>query len=247
MISGKRVLITGGGTGLGADLAAAFAAAGNEVVVAGRTPQPLDHVAAGNPAIRAVVADVTDEQSVAALYAAAGPVDIVIANAGAAASAAFHRTEIGLWDQMLAANLTGAFLTLRDGWRQLRGRGWGRLITVASVAGVRGYPYIAAYAAAKHGAVGLTRAIAQEVAGSGITANALCPGYLDTEMTERTIDNIVAATGRTPEQALAELTANSPIGRLIRPAEVAAAALWLCGEGSDAVNGQAITIDGGER
>jgi NAD(P)-dependent dehydrogenase (short-subunit alcohol dehydrogenase family) len=247
MIAGKRVLITGGGTGLGADLAAAFAASAAEVVIAGRRLEPLDHVAAGNPAIRPIVTDVTDEQSVAALYAAAGPIDIVIANAGAAASAPLHRTEIDLWNEMLAANLTGAFLTLRDGWRQLRGRGWGRLITIASVAGVRGYPYIAAYAAAKHGAVGLTRAIAQEVAGSGVTANAVCPGYLDTEMTQRTIDNIVATTGRTSEQALASLTASSPLGRLIRPAEVTAAVLWLCGEGGDAVNGQAITIDGGDQ
>ena len=130
--------------------------------------------------------------------------------------------------------------------RQLEGRGWGRLITVASTAGLRGYAYVSAYTAAKHGAVGLTRAVAQEVAGSGITANALCPGYVDTELTERTIANIMATTGRSHDEALRALTRANPQGRLVQPAEVTAAALWLCGPGSAAVNGQAIAIDGGE-
>ncbi len=246
MLAGHRVLITGGGSGVGADMALAFAAAGAEVVVAGRRREALDAVVAGEPRMRAIEADVSVENDVVQLFAAAGPVDIVIANAGAAESAPITRTSIDVWQQMMAVNLTGVFLTLREGVRQLEGRGWGRLITVASTAGLRGYAYVSAYTAAKHGAVGLTRAVAQEVAGSGITANALCPGYVDTELTERTIANIMATTGRSHDEALRALTRANPQGRLVQPAEVTAAALWLCGPGSAAVNGQAIAIDGGE-
>jgi NAD(P)-dependent dehydrogenase (short-subunit alcohol dehydrogenase family) len=245
-LAGRRVLITGGGTGLGADLARGFAAAGAEVVLAGRRREPLDAVAARAPGTSAIVADVTDEASVVRLFAAAGPIDVVVANAGAAESAPLSRTSLELWQQMLAVNLTGVFLTLRQGLRQMEGRGWGRLITVASTAGLKGYAYVSAYTAAKHGAVGLTRAVAQEVAGAGITANALCPGYLDTEMTERTIANIMATTGRSHDDAMKALMRTNPQGRLVQPAEVTAAALWLCGPGSDAINGQAIAIDGGE-
>jgi NAD(P)-dependent dehydrogenase (short-subunit alcohol dehydrogenase family) len=245
-LAGRRVLITGGGTGLGADLARGFAAAGADVVVAGRRREPLDAVVGATPGTRAIVADVTDEASVARLFAAAGPFDVVVANAGAAESALLSRTSLELWQQMLAVNLTGVFLTLREGVRQMQGRGWGRLITVASTAGLKGYAYVSAYTAAKHGAVGLTRAVAQEVAGAGITANALCPGYLDTEMTERTVANIMATTGRSHDDALTELTRTNPQRRLVQPAEVTAAALWLCGPGSDAINGQAIAIAGGE-
>ncbi|HQY85081.1 MAG: SDR family NAD(P)-dependent oxidoreductase [Ilumatobacteraceae bacterium] len=246
MLAGHRVLITGGGSGVGADMALAFAAAGAEVVVAGRRREALDAVVAGEPRMRAIEADVSVESDVVQLFAAAGPVDIVIANAGAAESAPITRTSIDVWQRMMAVNLTGVFLTLREGVRQLEGRGWGRLITVASTAGLRGYAYVSAYTAAKHGAVGLTRAVAQEVAGSGITANALCPGYVDTELTERTIANIMATTGRSHDEALRALTRANPQGRLVQPAEVTAAALWLCGPGSAAVNGQAIAIDGGE-
>ena len=245
-LAGRRVLITGGGTGLGADLARGFAAAGAEVVVAGRRREPLDLVAASAPGTIAIVADVTDEASVAQLFAAAGPIDVVVANAGAAESAPLSRTSLEHWKHMLAVNLTGVFLTLREGLRQMEGRSWGRLITVASTAGLKGYAYVSAYTAAKHGAVGLTRAVAQEVAGAGITANALCPGYLDTEMTERTVANIMETTGRSRLDALKALTRTNPQGRLIQPAEVTAAALWLCGPGSDAINGQAIAIAGGE-
>jgi NAD(P)-dependent dehydrogenase (short-subunit alcohol dehydrogenase family) len=147
---------------------------------------------------------------------------------------------------MLDVNLTGVFLTLREGLRRMRGREWGRLITIASTAGLKGYPYVAAYAASKHGAVGLTRAVAHEVAASGITANALCPGYLATEMTQRTIANIVESTGRSQAEATDALLAFNPQHRLIRPAEVTAAALWLCAPGSESINGQAIAIAGGE-
>ena len=242
----RRVLITGGGTGVGADLARGFAGAGADVVVVGRRREPLDAVAATDPHITPMAADVTDEGDVVRVFAEAGPVDIVVANAGAGESAPLTRTDFDMWQRMLAVNATGVFLTLREGLRQLEGRGWGRLITVASTAGLKGYSYASAYSAGKHAAVGLTRAAAQEVAGTGITANALCPGYLNTEMTERTIANIVESTGRSSADARKALTRTNPLGRLIEPAEVTAAALWLCGPGSEAINGQAIAIAGGE-
>lgn len=245
-LDGRRVLITGGGTGVGAEMARGFAAAGAEVVVVGRRGDPLEAVAAGTTGVRAVIADVTDEAGVDAMFAKAGPVDIVVANAGAAESAPLARTTVDMWERMMAVNLTGVFLTLRAGVQQMEGRGWGRLITIASTAGLKGYAYVSAYSAAKHGAVGLTRAVAQEVAGAGITANALCPGYVDSEMTERTIANIMSTTGRSHDEALKALTRTNPLGRLIEPSEVVAAALWLCGPGSEAINGQAIAIAGGE-
>ena len=241
-LQGKRVLITGGGSGLGADLARGFAAAGAEVVISGRRADALARVAVGG--IRAVQADVTDEASVKAMFAAAGPCDIVIANAGAADSALMSRTTLDQWNAMIAVNLTGVFLTLRDGLNQMPG--WGRLIAVSSTAGLRGYPKIVPYAAAKHGVVGLTRSLALEVARKDITVNALCPGYLDTEMTDHSVAVIMEKTGRTEQQARATLAAMSPQNRLIQPSEVTATALWLCSPGAEGINGQAIEINGGQ-
>lgn len=245
-LTGKRMLVTGGGTGSGADLARGFAAAGAQIVVTGRRPEPLAAVANSATGIRAVVGDVTSEADVERMFAEAGQVDIVIANAGVAESAPLVRTSLERWQRMIDTNLTGAFLTLREGLRQLQGRDWGRLIVISSITGLKGYPYVSAYGASKHGVVGLMRMVAQEVAGTGVTSNALCPSYLNTEMTERTIVNIVEKTGRTREEALESITRISPLGRLVEPAEVTAAALWLCGAGSDAINGQAIGIAGGE-
>lgn len=242
-LAGKRVLITGGGSGCGADLARGFAAAGAEVVITGRRIDALRAVAEPLGA-RAIPADVTREEDVKRMFTLAGPCDIVIANAGAADSAPFGRTTLDQWNAMIAVNLTGAFLTFREGLAQLPG--WGRLIAVASTAGLKGYAKVAPYAAAKHGVVGMVRSLAFEVARKPVTVNALCPGFLDTPMTDHSVQVIVRKTGRTPQEARAALENLNPQGRLIRPAEVTAAALWLCGPGSEGINGQAITIAGGE-
>ena len=241
-VAGRSVLITGGGSGVGAAMATAFADAGARVTIAGRTLEPLQRVAGRRMA--AIQADVTSEASVSSLFAEAGPQDIVVANAGASESAPFAKTTSEAWERMLAVNLTGVFLTLREGLRQMGD--WGRLISVASTAGLKGYAYVAPYAAAKHGVIGLTRSLALETARKGITVNAICPGFLDSDMTERNVAEIARTTGRTAEEARAGLARFNPQGRLILPSEVAAAALWLCGPGSDAVNGQAISLSGGE-
>lgn len=243
-LAGKRVLITGGGSGCGADLARGFSAAGADVVICGRRAEALERVAGLYPRISTVVADVSDEASVTSMFRKAGTCDIVIANAGAADSSPFLRTSLAQWNRMIAVNLTGVFLTLREGLNQMPE--WGRLLSIASTAGLKGYSKIAPYAAAKHGVVGLTRCIALEVARRQITANTICPGFLDTEMTERTVEVIVEKTGRDATSARAALEAMSPQGRLFAPSEVTAAALWLCGPGSEGVNGQAIAIAGGE-
>ncbi|MCX7888301.1 MAG: SDR family oxidoreductase [Rhodobacteraceae bacterium] len=244
-LAGRRVLITGGGSGAGADLARGFAEAGAEVVIAGRRAAALEAVAARlGGGVRPVVADVTDEASVRAMFAAAGPCDVIIANAGQATSAPFRRTATEDWNRMIAVNLTGVFLTFREALDRIPG--WGRLIAIASTASLRGYPKIAPYAAAKHGVLGLVRSLALEVASGPVTVNAICPGYLETPMTERTVAVIAEKTGRTPAAARAALEALSPQKRLYRPAEVTAVALFLCGPQSDGINGAAIPISGGE-
>ncbi len=242
-LSGKRVLITGGGSGTGADLARGFAQAGAEVVIAGRRREALEAVAKAMAA-RAIQVDVTDEGSVQMMFAVAGPCDIVIANAGAADSAPLSRTTLDQWNAMIAVNLTGVFLTLRDGLNQMPG--WGRLITVASSAGLKGYAKIAPYAAAKHGVIGLTRSLALEIAKKPITVNAICPGFLDTPMTDRSVAVIAEKTGRSLTEARAALRSLSPQNRLYAPSEVTATALFLCAPGSEGINGAAIPITGGE-
>lgn len=243
-LHGKRVVITGGGSGIGADMALAFAEAGAEVIITGRRREPLEATAGHHSAIAFEIADVTREADIVALFEGLGEVDIVIANAGAAESAPLARTGLDQWQRMLDVNLTGTFLTLREGLRHLRDGG--RLIAVASTAGLKGYAYVAPYCAAKHGVVGLVRALAQEVAGRDITVNALCPGFTETPLLEESIATIVTKTGQSPEQARAHLQSTNPSGRLVQPAEVTATALWLCGPHSGAIHGQAISISGGE-
>ena len=199
-IAGRRVLVTGGGSGTGANLALGFARAGAaEVLICGRRPAALAEVAGQHPALRAIPCDVTDEASVQGLFVQAGRVDIVIANAGQADSAPFAKTTLARWNAMIAVNLTGVFLTFREGLRQFDG--WGRLIAVSSTAGQKGYAKVAPYAAAKHGVMGIVRSLALEVARGPVTVNAICPGFLDTEMTDHSIKVIAEKTGRSLAEA----------------------------------------------
>ncbi len=244
-LTGKTALITGGGGGVGAALALAFAEAGARVWISGRSEDRLQEVAARHGKISAVVADVTNEASVQAMFATSGPADIVIANAGASQSATFVKTDLASWHDMIGVNLTGVFLTFREGLRQMPGSG-GRLIAIASTAGLKGYGYVAPYAAAKHGVVGMVRSLALEVAKTDVTVNAICPGFLNTEMTDRSVANIMDKTGMDVDKARAALAGHNPQGRLIEPGEVADTALWLCAQGAASINGQAIAISGGE-
>ena len=248
--AGRHALITGGGRGIGAAIAAALSGAGAVVTVLGRTAAPLAALVAAGQAAGFVLADVTDAAALAAAMAAAeaarGPTAILVNNAGAAESAPFARTDRALWGRMLALNLTGVYEATRGVLPGMVARGWGRVITVASTAGLTGYPYVSAYVAAKHGAIGLTRALAREVARSGVTVNAVCPGYTETDMLADSIATIAARTGRSAAAARAALTAANPQGRLVQPAEVAATVLFLCGDGAAAITGQAIAVAGGE-
>ena len=244
-LSQCSVLVTGGGSGLGRLMATDFAAAGARVHVCGRRREPLAALAGENPNITAHELDVTDETATQSLFAEIGPQQVVIANAGIAESAPFHATDLAMWDRIIATNLTGCFLTLRAGLRAMRDAGTtqGRLIAISSIMGLAGYRYASAYSASKHGVIGLVASLAAEVEGSGVTANALCPGYLEGEMTERTLATIMAKTGKSRDAAVAVLASMSPAGRLIRPQEVSAAALRLCSAGSDAVNGRSVSIN----
>ena len=240
-LAGRRAVVTGGGTGVGAAVALALAEAGASVTVTGRRMEPLEEAAAAHPGLTAAACDAADPEACARVVAGA---EIVVANAGAAASKPFHRMEAADLRAMLDANLLTTFETFRAALPAMRERRAGRLIAVASVAGLRGAPYIAGYAAAKHAVLGLVRSLALEVARQGITVNAVCPGYTETPMLRRTVANIVAQTGRS--EAEAEASLHNPQGRFVQPEEVAAAVLWLAGDGAASVTGQAIVLSGGD-
>lgn len=248
MIVGKHALVTGGGSGIGRAIALALATAGVAVTISGRNAQALEATAAANPSIRIAIADVTDERAMAGLYAeaeaAGAPFDIVVANAGVANSALLHRTSLEDWQQTLAINLTGAFLTVKPALAAMLARKSGRIVFVASTAGLRGAAYVAPYAASKHGVIGLMRSLALETAKSGITVNAVCPGFTETDMLETSIDRIVAKAGRNEADARAQLA--NPQGGFVTPEEVAAAVLWLVSDQARSVTGQSISISGGE-
>ena len=252
-LEGRSAVITGGGRGIGAACARALADAGARVVVTARTAPEVEAVAdsireSGGAAL-AYVADVTDESSVEALAAFAqervGPVEVLVNNAGIAVSAPVHRTRLEDWNRVLAVNATGTFLCTRAFLPGMVAGGWGRIVNVASVAGLEGAAYISAYAASKHAQVGFTRAVAAEVASKGVTVNAVCPGYVDTAMTQQSVARIVEKTGKTAEEAMAAIVASSAQGRLIRPEEVADLALSLCDDSAGNVTGQALLMDGG--
>ncbi len=250
-LANRHVLVTGGGTGIGAAIARALAGEGAAVSLVGRRKGPLDEMAATLPKATAIVADITREADCAAMVEAAraahGPIDIVIANAGVAPSAPAGKTSLALWQQTIDVNLTGSFLTVRAALSDVaRKNNGGRIVFVASTAGLKGYAYVSAYVAAKHGVVGLARALSVELAATGATVNAVCPGFTDTPLLAGAADNISSKTGRSTDEAKATLAKDNPHGRLITPEEVASTVLWLCSPGAGSINGQAIAIAGGQ-
>jgi NAD(P)-dependent dehydrogenase (short-subunit alcohol dehydrogenase family) len=236
----RVVVVTGGAKGIGLATVERFAAAGDTVIALGR-----DRAALNRLDVRTAVCDVTDEDQVNATFAEIGAVDVLVNNAGVAESAPIHRISLHSWRHHFEVNATGAFLCLRAVVPQMREQNHGAVITVASTAGRRGAAYVAAYTASKHAVIGLTRAAAAELGPANIRVNAVCPTYVRSEMTERTIANIVERTGRTPQEAEQELTKDIPLKRLLEPDEVAGAVFYLASDAARAINGQSIVIDGG--
>ena len=246
-LHGKHAVVTGASRGIGLAIARRLAAQGARVTLMARDAGALA-AAAGDigGAAAGQALDVADPASVAAAFARAGAADILVNNAGQAASAPFGRTDDALWQRMLDVNLTGAYHCIGAALPPMLEAGWGRIVNVASTAGLTGYRYVAAYCAAKHGLIGLTRALALEVAAQGVTVNAVCPGFTDTDIVRDAVANIVRMTGRSADEARAELASGNPQGRLVRPDEVAHAVAWLCMPEASAMNGQAIPVAGGE-
>jgi NAD(P)-dependent dehydrogenase (short-subunit alcohol dehydrogenase family) len=248
----RHALVTGGGTGIGAACAEALARAGLKVSVAGRRPGPLQEVLArleGAAGISAPM-DVTDaaqvRDAVAAVERQAGPIDVLVNNAGGATSQRFEATTPETFAQAIAVNLTGTFLVTQAVLPGMVARGGGRIVNMASTAGLKGYAYVSAYVAAKHGVIGLTRALAMELARKGVTVNAVCPGFTETPLLDRAVATIAAKTGRDEAAARAELASGNPMGRLVTPQDVADTVVWLASPGASAITGQAIVVAGGE-
>ena len=247
--AGKHVVVTGGGSGVGAEIARQFAASGAKVSIFGRREAPLK-IIADEIGAHAVTCDVTDAKSVDAAIDQArqemGPISIAVANAGSATSKTFSSMKTDDLTAMLDVNLKGVFNFWQACLPDMKAEGWGRMLAIASSAGLKGYAYVSAYCAAKHGVVGLTRALALELAKTGITVNSICPSFVDTPMLKASIDNIVEKTGMSEKEAADTLKAVNPMNRFIETGEVAACTLWLAGEQSGSITGQAIAIAGGE-
>jgi NAD(P)-dependent dehydrogenase (short-subunit alcohol dehydrogenase family) len=244
-LEGKHAMVTGGARGIGAAIARALLNAGARVTISGRDGAALA-AAAQQMGCGFVQMDVAQPESVRAAFAQAGPLDILVNNAGQAGSAPFGKTDEALWQRMLDVNLGGTFYCTQAALPAMLERRWGRIVNVASTAGLTGYRYVAAYCAAKHGVIGMTRALALEVATKGVTVNAVCPGFTDTDIVADALANIVAKTGRSEAEARLELASGNPQQRLVQTEEVANAVLWLCMPQSGAMNGQALAVAGGE-
>jgi 3-hydroxybutyrate dehydrogenase len=253
LLNGMHAVVTGGGSGIGAATAVALLLAGARVTLMGRDAARLEAQRASlgdTGRVECVSVDVTNEDAVEAAFAQAveklGAIDILVNNAGQAQAAPFAQTDLALWRRMLDVNLTGAFLCTRAVLPAMLERKSGRIISVASTAGQVGYPYVAAYCASKHGVIGMTRALALEVATQGVTVNAVCPGYTETELLQASIEQITRKTSRSAEEARKILVRHNPQQRFVAPEEVANAVLWLCAPGSAAITGQSISVSGGE-
>jgi NAD(P)-dependent dehydrogenase (short-subunit alcohol dehydrogenase family) len=248
-MNGLHAVITGGGSGIGAAIASALHREGVHVTLMGRDEARLRAQLESLPGAAIAQLDVSDQASVRSAFEAVAthaPIDILVNNAGQVETAPFTRTSVDLWQRLLDVNLTGTFLCTQQVLPGMSQRGFGRIVNIASTAALKGYAYVAAYCAAKHGVLGLTRALALETAKKGVTVNAVCPGYTQTDIVERAVQTISGKTGASSEAARAQLAAANPQGRLVQPAEVAQAVLWLCRRESSAITGQAIAVAGGE-